>query len=524
MKKLRLHIFVLIALALGIGAIGCGDDDDSTGGAGNSTKDGGGGSGGKNGGKSGSGGSSSKDKDGGTSGSGGDNGGSDKDGGGSGSGGSSADGGGASGSGGSGSKTDCPALDDREEVDVEAEITKDTTWTCDKLYIMSSLTFITDAKLTIEAGTVVLGDSGSALISARGAQLITKGTADAPVVFTSSADEGKRAPSDWGGVVMLGSAPINIGDENRVEGIEATDDRGLYGGSDASSNCGSLEYTRIEFAGYELSVDNELNGLTLGGCGTDTKISHVQVHYSSDDGIECFGGSPKLDHILLTGNADDGLDLDFGNTAQVQFLVIQQDPKEADSAFEWNNQTMGDDDATPRTKPTVYNATIIGGGKSTGPQNGLTLRQGTAGIIKNVIVMGFPVGGVDVRDVSTVHGTESDPPILTVENSLFFKNGPDGKSHFGKEPTDGSSLDNDGSFDEAAYFSDDSKMNVFDEDPKLGDPFSLTKPNYVPAKDSPAADGAATPPSGFDAKAKYKGAFEPGGTDWTKGWTTHVQN
>jgi hypothetical protein len=323
---------------------------------------------------------------------------------------------------------------------------------------------------------------------------------------------------------MLGSAPINLGDENRVEGIEATDDRGLYGGDDKSSSCGSLKYTRIEFAGYELSVDNELNGLTLGGCGEGTKISYVQVHYSSDDGIEIFGGNPTLDHIVLTGNSDDGLDSDLGNTGTVQFLVIQQDPKEADSAFEWNNQTGGDDDATPRSKPTVYNATLIGSGKSSGPQNGMTLRGGTGGIIKNAIVMGFPIGGLDVRDVSTVHGTESDPPVLTVENSLFFKNGPDGKTAFEAEPTDGSSLDDDMGFVEKDYFGDASKMNVFDKDPKLGDAFSLTKPNYVPAKDSPAASGAATPPSGFDTKATYMGAFEPGGEDWTKGWTTHVQD
>jgi hypothetical protein len=517
MQKLRIDMFVLIALALTAASLGCGDDDDSTPSkqkdAGDDGSGGKGSGGGGNSGKgAGTGGKSGSDDAGPTA---------HSDGGGDNSGNGA---GGADGGGGSSGNSKCPALKDREQTVIDSEVDADATWSCDKLYILTDLIFVTkNSTLTVEAGTIVQGDSGSALISTRGSKLVTTGTSDAPVVFTSSADNGARAGGDWGGVVMLGDAPINIGDENRVEGIEATDDRGLYGGKDKKSNCGSLLYTRIEYGGFELSVDNELNGLTLGACGSDTSISYVQVHRGSDDGIEIFGGSPKLDHILLTANADDGLDSDLGNTGLVQFLVIQQDPTEADSGFEWNNQTGGDDDASPRSAPTVYNATLIGGNDSTGTQNGLTLRGGTAGIVRNIIVTGFPIGAIDVRDVSTVDGANKNPPILTVENSLFFKNGPDGKTHFQVEPTDGSMDDDDMGFVEEDFFRDDARMNVFDKDPKIGDAFSLTKPDYVPASGSPATVGAATPPDDgfFDKTATYKGAFEPGGRDWTAGWTTH---
>src|SRR5262249_44007937 len=116
----------------------------------------------------------------------------------------------------------------------------------------------------------------------------------------------------------------------------------------------------------------------------------------------------------------------------------------------------------------------------------------------------------------------TDPPQLTVENTLFYNNGHDGKTHFPSGAAD-DAMDN--NFVESDFFMDPKRNNVFDKDPKLGN-ISLDKPNYVPAADSPAADGAATPPDDgfFDTSATYLGAIKPGGPDWTKGWTTHAPN
>jgi hypothetical protein len=506
MEKLRISMFCALALALAAGPVGCGDDDGSTG---DEQQD-------EDGGRAGHGGSGSSGHGGGSSGSGGT-----RDGG-------PADDGGEAGNGGSGEAggggtTDhaCPDLADREEVFVDADIEEDTTWSCDKLYILGALVFVTDdSTLTIEPGTIVQGDEGSALLITRGSQLSAEGTVDAPIVFTSSADEGNRRSGDWGGVILMGGAPINIpAGENRIEGIDPTDDRGLYGGDDDASNCGSIKYTRIEFAGFELSIDNELNGLTLGGCGSDTTISYVQVHMGFDDGIEIFGGSPKLDHIVLTGNADDQFDTDLGFVGQVQFLVMQLNPDNINSSdpqgFEWDNNRDAND-AEPRNAPTVFNATLVG--TDEGIQSGLILRRGTWGILKNLIVMGFPVSAVDVRDMATAVGAEEDPPALAIDNSLFFDNGADGMSHFEEES---GMTDDDMGFDEEAFFTDAARENVFDMDPELDDPFNVSAPNFVPASGSPAADGAATPPSGFDTSATYMGAFEPGGDDWTEGWTAY---
>lgn len=424
--------------------------------------------------------------------------------------------------GGGGAPAGCPDIADRTVVEVDTEISGDTTWTCDNLYVLVDLTFVMDnSVLTVEPGTVVQGDLGSALVVTRGSQLITEGTAVDPVVFTSSNDEGARTAGDWGGVMMLGEAVINItGGENQAEGIEATDDRAAYGGLDDESSCGHLKYTRVEFGGYELSLDNELNGITLAGCGSGTLLEYVQVHRGLDDGVEVFGGMPNLHHILVTATDDDGFDWDQGFAGNVQFLAVQEDPDVAGSAdpngIEADNNRDAND-AEPRSAPTLYNVTLVGAGYSAG--NGIVLRRGTWGTIRNAIITGF-AASIDVRDPSSVAGTEEDPVALTVASSLFYENG-GGTVHFYDESADAMFNDDNG-FDEEAFFTDAAQDNVFDEDADLGDATNVEAPDLVPAAGSPAATGAATPTGAFfDESAEYMGAFEPGGADWTAGWTAY---
>src|SRR5262249_41182005 len=152
-------------------------------------------------------------------------------------------------------------------------------------------------------------------------------------------------------------------------------------------------------------------------------------------------------------------------------------------------------------QPTVYNATLIGTNDPAGGQRGMVLRRGVWGRVFNSIVMGFPLGAIDVRDAASVKGTEEDPPALTVENSLFFENGADGKSHFSEGETD-----NDEGFKEEDFFGDAARHNVVDKDPELDDAYNLTEPGFVPAKASPAASGGVKPASGFE-NVTYLGAF-----------------
>jgi hypothetical protein len=165
----------------------------------------------------------------------------------------------------------------------------------------------------------------------------------------------------------------------------------------------------------------------------------------------------------------------------------------------------------PRSMPTIYNFTIAGGGGGAG----MVLRRGTWGQIYNGIIMGMPGAGVDIRDEATALGT--DDGSLTVSNSIFWGNGED----YSLDATD-----NDNGFDEEAFLSHADRMNQ-QVNPRLGNAaFDLTGPSLVPPANSPAAEGGATPPDDgfFNPCATYIGAFEPGGEDWSAGWTAYPEN
>lgn len=431
----------------------------------------------------------------------------------------------AAGSGGaSGSSSSGAACDPtKKETDVSADVTTDTTWECGT-YLLKKIVYVTnDSTLTIKPGVQVLGDTDqgsdiAALIVTRGSKLDAVGTKDAPIVFSSGNPEGARAPGDWGGVVLLGKATINTGTcvdgsgdscdgghfESNIEGLDPTDPKAKFGGTSDDHDCGKLQYARIEFAGFQLSMDNELNGLTVGACGSSTKLSHIQVHRGSDDGIEFFGGTAGLDHVVLSSISDDGLDWDLGWRGNGQFVVIHQAQNDGDKGIEADN--LGSNEAAkPRSKPTLYNFTLIGNPSKVA----LLLREGTLGVLRNFIVQGFATA-VDLAATS-VKLSEDWPGDLSIESSVFYEN---------KAVGDSDSMDDDGGFNEEDAVKDDARKNTFDVDPELGT--DISAPNYKPGSDK--LGDKATPPSGFDTSAKYAGAVNPSGDDWTKGWTAYPAN
>ena len=383
---------------------------------------------------------------------------------------------------------------------VDEDITVDTTWCAATDVRLEALTFVSGATLTIEPGTTISGENGAALVVASDARIEAAGTADAPIVFTSGfGDQGE--PGDWGGLVLLGNATVNVGSSN-IEGMEASD-LSSYGGSDDAHDCGTLRYVRIEYAGYVFGEDNELNGLTVGGCGSGTTLEYIQVHKGLDDGIEFFGGTTSIRWALVTQTGDDSVDWDEGWRGNAQFLAIQQSSSTGDRGFESDN--LGDDNgATPRSNPTVFNVTMVSPG-SNDEQLGIKLRRGTGVTLGNVIIAGFDGGSIDIdsEESASLWGGN-----LTMTHVLSFANG-----EFPEETGDD---DDDRGFDEATELPATAGWST--EDPLMADWESLTAPNLVPAAESPAAVGTDAPGSWFE-DAPYYGAFEPGGNDWTAGWT-----
>lgn len=290
---------------------------------------------------------------------------------------------------------------------VSADITANKSWTKDKKYLLKGNIFVNNnAKLTIEAGTVIFGDkvTKGALIIERGSQIIAEGTAAAPIVFTSSAPAGFRNYGDWGGLVVLGKAKNNQGDNVNIEGITAGA-KGQYGGTADDDNSGKLTYVRVEFAGIALSTDNELNGITFGSVGSGTTVNHVQVSYSGDDAFEWFGGKVNGTHLVAYKTWDDDFDTDFGFSGKVQFAAAFRDPNVADKSgsnlFESDNNSAGDDNV-PLTSAIFANVSAFGpfvyaklssgalsnGAVSANYQNGGHIRRNTALQILNSAIVG----------------------------------------------------------------------------------------------------------------------------------------
>jgi hypothetical protein len=257
---------------------------------------------------------------------------------------------------------------------VSANITTNTTWTSNKTYLLNGIIYVTNgATLTIQPGTVVRGNAavsgGTALVITKNSKINAQGTAEAPIVFTSSKDTGARQVGDWGGLIILGRAALNRpGGIANIEGI-ATSTNTEYGGGASpndNDNSGVLTYARIEYGGYVFATDQEINGLTMGAVGRGTQIDHVQTSFINDDAFEWFGGTVNCSYLVAYRCLDDNWDTDFGYSGSIQFALGVRDPNISDQSsgstsegFESDNDGTGSTN-TPITKCLITNVTEIG--------------------------------------------------------------------------------------------------------------------------------------------------------------------
>ena len=306
-------------------------------------------------------------------------------------------------------------------ITLTGNITKDTTLLAKDVNYLSGKVYVTKGvTLTIEAGAKVMGKTGSnvaALIIARGAKIVAKGTAEKPIVFTSGS--ANPASGDWGGIVICGTASTNqslpwkgvtVAGLTQVEGgINDTEvGLGLAGSGDAvyptkndADNSGFLQYVRIEYAGYAFLPDNELNSLTMACVGSGTTIDHIQVTYAKDDAYEWFGGTVNCKYLIAYKTQDDDFDTDHGYSGNVQFGIILRDSVIADisqsEAFESDNTGKGDN-FLPRTSAVFSNITAIGPRATLANvgnslyRAGAHIRRNTGISIMNSIITGWPIG------------------------------------------------------------------------------------------------------------------------------------
>lgn len=281
--------------------------------------------------------------------------------------------------------------------------------TNDKIWMLQGGVFIGgDNKdkgvLTIQPGTTVMGKSGADfLVIARGSQIMAEGTKNAPIVFTTG-NKGNTSRGQWGGLILNGNAPINTcGHYTPSSPCEATGEgsTGVYGGNNPADNSGVLKYVRVEFAGFEITPDNELNGIAFQGIGNATVVDYVQVHKNSDDGVEFFGGTVDVKHLVLTGNRDDSMDWTSGWRGRAQFVIIDQFPDAANNTIEADN-LKSPMDSTPVSDPILSNVTIIGTKGAAAKGGSILLRRGTGIDMQNSLITGGKKGCIDIDDKETV--------------------------------------------------------------------------------------------------------------------------
>ncbi len=407
------------------------------------------------------------------------------------------------------------------QVVISSDITTSATWTANNVYEIKNFVYVTNgATLTIEPGTVIMGDSATkgTLIVTRGSKLIANGTQEKPIVFTTNQPAGSRVRGSWGGVVLLGKAKANVSNgETFIEGgVDPV--KGLYGGTDDADNSGSLQYVRIEYAGIPFQPDQEINGLTLGAVGSGTTLDYIMVTESNDDSYEWFGGTVNGKHLIANRGWDDDFDCDFGFTGKIQFGIVLRDPDVADqgskssSAFEHDNDGGGSTN-TPQTAPIFSNMTVVGPmATNTSVVNpnfvrAAQLRRNSASSIFNSAIVGYPTG---IFIDGTASGQNAANGLMGFKNNIVSAS----KVNFSSN----SAFDINTWF-KTAGFSNDTLINPADLN--LENPYNFANANLSPKSTSPLLSGASFADAklggGFFTPTTYRGAIDPA-KDWTECW------
>jgi hypothetical protein len=451
--------------------------------------------------------------------------------------------------------------------DITTDITANRTLSADTVYTLKGFIHVTNgATLTIPAGTKIQGDFntlGSSLFIMRGAKILANGTADLPIVFTSSRAAGQRQPGDWGGLIIVGNAPINRTGSVLVEGT-GTDGTAVAGGKNyevlysggntPSDNSGTLQYVRVEFAGYAPSLNNELNSFTFAAVGSGTRISYLQSMAGLDDAFEFFGGGLDGDHLVAYETGDDMFDMSEGFVGRLQFLVgfnsVQLTPRTGAGSLATDLEGIENDGCNgsgcdngfnqqPFTVPLVANFTLIGCGAQAcaGPAGGfgMMLRRGTGGYYVNGVIARFPAAGVSLRDAESFgRAASASVPDLTssdlqIRNVLFAETPAIFQANTATPVTQfsldlaGNSLTNSAS----------ASASLFTAIPATGAvPSGVAAFDWTPVAGAAIASGGlatftgkvATKAGTFVTGTSYIGAVGVGGTKWWSGWTTYVRN
>lgn len=430
---------------------------------------------------------------------------------------------------------------------LQGDITSNRTLHADTVYTLRGYVKVQNgATLTIEPGTTIVGDTaaqyaGSSLFILRGARLNAVGTASRPIVFTSGRPVGQRKPGDWGGIILIGNGVIsrtNVSTEGPNE-VSTT----YSGGTNDNDNSGTLRYVRIEFAGYAVVPDAELNSLSMYAVGRGTTIEYVQSLAGLDDSFEFWGGAVDTRYLVSYEAGDDHFDWSEGYRGRNQYLIGFQStylqPRTGAGFVSVDPQGFEGDGcagagcpagyaSTPYSMPVFANFTLIGTGpgaltaSQSGGGNGMVIRRGSGGLFINGIVGRWPTRGLSIRDAFTDTLLLRDS--LVVRNLLFAENATNydaPNSNFGQQSRFTTAGNVEAAGATAASLFTSMSPSGFD---------------WTPSAASAARTGGSGPLSGSLAArtgnffggpmtgTTFVGAADPNGMKWWQGWTSYAKS
>ena len=407
-----------------------------------------------------------------------------------------------------------------------AVISSDLTLSNNTDYIMNGQVYVkNNATLTIPAGVTVsvmkneARDKKGVLVITKGSKLIVNGTIDKPVIFTSAATT--KAPGDWGGIILLGKAPINVPAKiENVAGLPVSADT-EYGGAIPDDNSGSISFLRMEYSGGinpenedEWALD-EASGLLMAAVGSGTKIDNVMVEHSKDDGFQFVGGTVNVTHLISYNNGDDDFDFDHGYTGKLQFIIAYRSQLPSTRGLRSNGMESYNDEVPttnpPLTKPIISNMTIIGPqgseGLKTDLNQGVYIRKGTRFIMQNSIIAEYSQGALMLCP-------RTKPPVMKADNAEFKYNlvhSDDSDRTFSYD--NATTVNGDPELKAFALNSvNNNKMFVNSADLKLTSLYGTDGPDLTPMAGSDAATGANFDGSNyatFFTRVAYRGAIGP---------------
>jgi hypothetical protein len=275
--------------------------------------------------------------------------------------------------------------------EITGEITTAKIYPLGNYTIQGTVKIKSGGSLTIEAGSVItatVGDgTADAILVEKGGKLFLNGTAALPVVLT----ETSKTPGSWGGIVMVGDAPI-VGSNS---GTTATSEDGnniIYGGANATDNSGSLRYVRVEYAGKKLTDNtSELNAFSFYSVGSGTILEYLVAYKGADDGFEFYGGTVSAKNLISFGNFDDSFDWQDGWRGQDNTNWYAYQTGTGNYGMEIEAKSVNNAFGPKVSNVTLTRAagTVTEGGSSAAEYDAIQFKKEGNGEYSNVLISGY---------------------------------------------------------------------------------------------------------------------------------------